>query len=72
VQADMKSYKFQVLVTVRSAGNGPADVQLGPSPCRVVVRAVNEKTLRSQVFGALISSDYDGAFRPRSPVSSPR
>jgi hypothetical protein len=40
----MKSYKFQVLVTVRSAGNGPADVQLGPSPCRVVVRAVNEKT----------------------------
>jgi hypothetical protein len=67
VQADMKSYKFQVLVTVLPAGNGAPRVRLGPSPCRVVVRAKNDQTLRSQVFGALISSYDDGAFRPGSP-----
>jgi hypothetical protein len=63
----MKSYKFQVLVTVLPAGNGVPRVKLGPSPCRVVVRARNDDTLRNQVFSALISSDYDGAFRPGSP-----
>jgi hypothetical protein len=67
VQADVKSYKFQVLVTVLPAGNGAPRMKLGPSPCRVVVRARNDETLRTQVFGALISSYYDGAFRPGSP-----
>jgi hypothetical protein len=67
VQAGMKSYKFQVLVTVLPAGNGVPRMKLGPSPCRVVVRARNDETLRTQVFGALISSYYDGAFRPGSP-----
>lgn len=62
----MKSYKFQVLVTVLPKGNGAPRVKLGPSPCRVVVRARNDETLRSQLFGALISSYYDGAFRPGS------
>jgi hypothetical protein len=67
VQADMKSYKFQVLVTVLPAGNGATRMKLGPSPCRVVVRARNDETLRSQVFGALISSYHDGALRPENP-----
>jgi hypothetical protein len=67
VQADMKSYKFQVLVTVLPTGNGSPRVTLGPSPCRVVVRARNDETLRTQFFGALISSYYDGAFRPGNP-----
>jgi len=63
----MKSYKFQVLVTVLRAGNGAPCMKLGPSPCRVVVRARNDETLRNQVYGALISSYDDRAFRPGSP-----
>lgn len=63
----MKSYKFQVLVTVLPAGNGAPRMKLGPSPCRVVVRARNDQTPPTQVFGGLISSYYDEAFRPGSP-----
>ena len=63
----MKSCKFQALVTLLPGDNGAPRVRLGPSPCRVVVRARNGETRRSQVFGALISSYDDGAFRPGSP-----
>jgi hypothetical protein len=62
----MKSYKFQVLVTVLPEGNGAARVELGPSPCRVVVRATNDETMRSQIFPALINSYQDEALRPES------
>ncbi len=63
----MKSYKFQVLVTMLPAGNSAPRVKLGPSPYRVVVRARNGETRRNQIFGALISSYYDGPFQPGSP-----
>jgi hypothetical protein len=66
MQDEMKSYKFQVLVTVLPAGDGTARVELGPSPSRVVVRARNDETMRSQIFAALINSYQDGTLRPES------
>lgn len=62
-----KSYKFQVLVTLLPAGDGAPCVKLGPAPRRMVVRAANGQTQRSQLFSALISSYEDGPFRPGNP-----
>jgi hypothetical protein len=64
---DMKNFKFQALVTLYPAGDGHSHAQLSPAPRRMVVRARNIETKRSQVFNALISSDdYGRPFRPGS------
>lgn len=63
----MKRYKYQALVTLNPAGDGTAPVKLGTDPRRMVVRAVNDESRRSQVFSVLVSSDDDGRpFRPGS------
>ncbi len=54
----MKRYKFQALVTPRSA-EGAAWTSEGPASQRVVVRAKNSGTRRSQLFRALLDSGSD-------------
>jgi hypothetical protein len=64
----MKNYKFQALVTLYPAGNDDPYARLSPAPQRIVLRARNDTTKRSQVFNALISSDDSGRpFKPGSP-----
>jgi hypothetical protein len=66
VVADMKRYKFQALVKLYPAGDGAPCPKLGPEPRRLVLRATNDETHRSQVFTALVSSYEDG------PLGGPR
>jgi hypothetical protein len=56
----MKNYKFQALVTLYPTRDGHRHAELGPAPQRMVLRARNSQTTRSQVFNALISSDDYG------------
>jgi hypothetical protein len=56
----MKRYKYQALVTLHPVRDGTPQIELGTDPRRMVVRALNEETQRSQVFSALVSSDDDG------------
>ena len=63
----MKNYKFQALVTLYPTVDGAPHAELGPAPRRMVLRARNTETKRSQVFNALISSDdYGRPFKPGS------
>jgi hypothetical protein len=62
----MKRYKFQALVTP-SAGDGEAREKLSSGSHRVVLRAENSETKRSQVFSALVDADEEGPFRPGKP-----
>ncbi|HEY6309266.1 MAG TPA: hypothetical protein VIY52_00450 [Streptosporangiaceae bacterium] len=67
VLGDMKNYKFQALVTLYPVGDADPYARLGPAPRRMVLRATNSESKRSQVFNALISSDEDGPLRPGNP-----
>lgn len=67
VLGDMKNYKFQALVTLYPVGDADPYAKLGPAPRRMVLRATNSESKRSQVFNALISSDEDGPLRPGNP-----
>jgi hypothetical protein len=60
----MKRYKFQALVTLYPPSDGQAGVQLGPSPCRMVLQAQNAETHRNQIYSALVASDDPAPFRP--------
>jgi hypothetical protein len=62
----MKRYKFQALVTP-SADDGEAREKLSSGSHRVVLRAENSETKRSQVFSALVDADEEGPFRPGKP-----
>ena len=59
----MERCKFQALVALRP---GDSKTALGPSPCRLVVRAQNSETGESRIFRALVSSDGDGPYPPGS------
>jgi hypothetical protein len=64
---NVKRYKFQALITPRSAGDGDALTGKGPASQRVVVRARNTETRRYEMFRALLDSDGGTApFRPGS------
>ena len=63
----MKRYKFQALVTPSSDEDGGARVKLSSGSHRMVVRAENSETHRTQVFRALVDGEDDGPFRAGSP-----
>ncbi|HEY6315292.1 MAG TPA: hypothetical protein VIY52_31430 [Streptosporangiaceae bacterium] len=63
----MKRYKFQALVTPFQNEDGDAQAQLSSGSHRMVLRAENAETHRSQVFSALVDADEGGPFRPGKP-----
>jgi hypothetical protein len=63
----MKRYKFQALVTPSPDDDGDTRAKLGSGSHRMVLRAENSETHRSQVFSALVDGEDDGPFRPGRP-----
>jgi len=63
----MKRYKFQALVRPSADDEGEARATLTSGSHRMVLRAQNSETKRSQVFSALVDSDEEGPFRPGKP-----
>ena len=61
----MKRYKFQALVTV-AASDREAQEKLSAGSHRMVLRAENSETKRTQVFSALVDPE-EGTFRPGKP-----
>ena len=61
----MKRCKFQALVT--PSASDEARAKLSPGSHRMVLRAENAETKRSQVFAALVDADEEGPFRPGKP-----
>ncbi len=62
----MKRYKFQALVTPRPGDEAAAHETFCSGSHRMVLRAENSETRRSQVFSALVDAEDDGPFRPGS------
>ena len=62
----MKRYKFQALVTP-SVTDGEAREKLSYGSHRMVLRAENNQTKRSQVFSALVDAEGEEPFRPGRP-----
>jgi hypothetical protein len=62
----MQRYKFQALVTPHP-GDGDARAKLGSGSHRMVLRAENSETRRSQFFRVLVDGEDDEPFRPGSP-----
>jgi hypothetical protein len=65
--SDMKSYKFQALITLYESGDGVSHAHLGSAPRRMVLRGRNAESGHSQVYTALVSCDDDRPFRPGNP-----
>jgi hypothetical protein len=65
--AGMKRYKFQALVTPSAREDDAAVQTLSSGSHRMVLRAENIETKRSQVFAALVDADEEGPFRPGKP-----
>ena len=63
----MKRYKFQALVTPYLDEEGDARAKFSIGSRRMVLRARNSETRRSQVFSALIDAEDDEPFRPGQP-----
>ncbi len=63
----MQRYKFQALVTPYADAEGNARAKLGSGSHRMVLRAENSETHRSQIFSALVDGEDDGPFRSGSP-----
>ncbi len=61
----MKRYKYQALV--RPAQGGDAQAALSSGSHRMVVRAQDPETHRTQVFRALVDSDEQAPFWPGKP-----
>ena len=59
----MQRYKFQALVTPDEDDDGDARAKLSSGSHRMVLRAQNSETRRSQVFSALVDGEDDGPFR---------
>ena len=62
----MQRMKFQALVTPDADAEGDARAKLGAGSHRMVLRAENSETHRSQVFSALVDGEDDVPFRPGS------
>ena len=67
VVAALKRYKFQALVTAYADDEGDARAKLSSGSHRMVLRAENSETHRSQVFSALVDCEDDGPFKAGSP-----
>jgi hypothetical protein len=63
----MKRYKFQALVTPNPDDDADTRAKLSSGSHRVVLRAENSETRRSQVFSALVDGEDDGPFQPGKP-----
>ena len=63
----MQRYKFQALVTPYPDEDGDSRAKLTPGSHRMVLRAKNSETHRSQVFSALVDAEDDGPFRAGKP-----
>jgi hypothetical protein len=63
----MKRYKFQALVTPATDDDGEAREKLSSGSHRMVLRAQNNETRRTQVFSALVDGEDEGPFRPGKP-----
>ena len=63
----MQRYKFQALVTPDADDDDDARAKLSSGSHRMVLRAVNNETRRSQVFSALVDGEDGGPFRAGSP-----
>src|ERR1700756_1462896 len=62
----MQRFKYQALVTPNTDDDG-ARAKLSSGSHRMVLRAENSETHRSQVFSALVDGEDDGPFRAGSP-----
>ncbi|HYB15683.1 MAG TPA: hypothetical protein VEF71_09460 [Streptosporangiaceae bacterium] len=62
----MKRFKFQALVTPLADGEGGMPA-LGSGSHRMVLRAENAETHRSQVFSALVDTEDSDPFRSGAP-----
>ena len=60
----MKQYKFQALVTPYRDVDGGSRDKLSSGSHRMVLRARNTETHRSQVFSALVDGEDEEPFRP--------
>ena len=63
----MKQYKFQALVTPYRDEDGGSRETLGSGSHRMVLRAKNSETHRSQVFSALVDGEDEPPFGSRKP-----
>jgi hypothetical protein len=61
----MKRYKFQALVRLLPDGDG--GVALSSGSHRMVLRAENAETHRSQVFSALVDAEDSDPYQPGTP-----
>jgi hypothetical protein len=62
----MQRLKFQALVTPSAGTDDDTRAKLGSGSHRMVLRAENSETHRSQVFSALVDGEDDGPFRAGS------
>jgi hypothetical protein len=63
----MKQYKFQALVTPYRDEDGGSREKLSSGSHRMVLRARNNETHRSQVFSALVDGEDEEPFRAGRP-----
>ena len=63
----MQRFKYQALVTPFADDDGDARSKLSSGSHRMVLRAENSETHRSQVFSALVDGEEGGPFRAGSP-----
>lgn len=63
----MQRFKYQALVTPFADDDGGARSMFSAGSHRVVLRAENSETHRSQVFQALVDGEDGGPFRAGSP-----
>jgi hypothetical protein len=62
----MQRFKYQALVTPDANADDDTRAKLGSGSHRMVLRAQNSETHRSQVFSALVDGEGDGPFRDGS------
>ena len=62
----MQRFKYQALVTPFADDGGDARSKLSSGSHRMVLRAENSETHRTQVFSALVDGEDDGPFRAGS------
>ena len=63
----MQRFKFQALVTPNVDDDDDARAKFSSGSHRMVLRAMNSETRRSQVFSALVDGEDDGPFKAGSP-----
>ena len=64
----MQRFKFQALVTPNADDDGDARAKLSSGSHRMVLRAENSETHRSQVFSALVDGEDERAVPGRKPA----